>query len=687
MQQSTNHKKRVLVITPTPTHPQNAGNRTRTYRLLKEVEQCGYDVDVLYTGMEEHATHVVKTQDIEAMRKEWHTFTHLKDMSEDDRRVRPDIVTRLFAFIQRIDRRIGFMGQALEGRNPALFKKIKRFVPDNVFGLPQQKTVTNRGLDRWYPIALDTEVKKRARNETYDVVLIEYVFLSYAFRHFDNTVLKVLDTHDIFAGRDESFSEKGLRESFFTTSTEEENSGFDRADIILSIQEAEAEAIRARTHTPVVTLGHQLTCTKPEQESDGKTIGFFATGNTANKAALAYIVHKVFPVVQEKEAKVKLLVGGTVGEGMPRHDAIEYLGEVSNEAIPNMYARMDVVLNTTDVGTGLKIKFVEALSHGKATVSLPEAVAGFPEAETCTEVATKDTLAHTIVALLQDKKLRYALQERAYKRAQAYSKTVRTATRGVFDLSPPFALAHHGRNAKTESKFILFTWPRCGATSLLNILHAHKNIQMYDEPFHHRDGKQFAPEDTKGPYRYVKKIQKSRPGMKHNWGLTFEQNAHILLDRDHSIVFFPRKNVTQREVSLFIAQQTNWWDERTGNYTPPKQLPPINFQESFYRMREYRRNVKRYYTFLITNNIPFFECTYEDMFGPTVTKEKQFEIITQMALFLGYTYGPNMRKNETILNALDPDYTRSDIEDIYRLIPNIDAFATAAQRQGFGELF
>ena len=50
--------KKILVISPTPTHPQNAGNRIRIYNLVSNLKELGHDVHFLYEGRESISDHV-----------------------------------------------------------------------------------------------------------------------------------------------------------------------------------------------------------------------------------------------------------------------------------------------------------------------------------------------------------------------------------------------------------------------------------------------------------------------------------------------------------------------------------------------------------------------------------------------------------------------------------------------------
>ena len=49
-------KKQILVISPTPSHPRNAGNRERIYQLLPHIQKLDHEVHFLYITQEHRVT-------------------------------------------------------------------------------------------------------------------------------------------------------------------------------------------------------------------------------------------------------------------------------------------------------------------------------------------------------------------------------------------------------------------------------------------------------------------------------------------------------------------------------------------------------------------------------------------------------------------------------------------------------
>jgi hypothetical protein len=191
---------RILVVSPTPSHPQDAGNRARIHVVLSALKAAGHAIHLCLLDREAPGPAAIA-----AMRDAW----------------------------------------------------------DELVLVPHDRAAERRSLgelqaiDDWItPEAEAAFAALAARDLGFDVVLVEYVFLSRAFEFFAPSIPRLLDTHDIFAGRAERLAALGLENRFFATTEAEETRGLDRADLVLAIQAEEAAALAARTRAVVMTLGH-----------------------------------------------------------------------------------------------------------------------------------------------------------------------------------------------------------------------------------------------------------------------------------------------------------------------------------------------------------------------------------------------------------------------------------------------
>ena len=311
----------ILVISPTPSHPQNAGNRARIFALLSELQDLGHRVHFLYLE------YPWQKSDIMAMEKQWDGFTRI---SWD----RPKLSShkRLYDFFAKI------------------------------FG---RKCLLPYGIDDWFDSSIIPQIQKLSVDVTPDIVIIEYVFLSKIFDYLDKRVLKILDTHDVFGGRDRLFLQNNLYPQWFYTSEEEEKKGVDRADIILAIQAQEAEYFKKISERKVLTVGHLAKPTTGGGNCDSvypPRLLFVGSSNPSIIDGIGWFLENVFEILLEKKLGIELNIIGSVTERLEVEagTCINLLGTVDN--VTPFYMQSAVVINPLQFGTGLKIKTIEAIT-------------------------------------------------------------------------------------------------------------------------------------------------------------------------------------------------------------------------------------------------------------------------------------------------------------------------------------
>lgn len=230
-------------------------------------------------------------------------------------------------------------------------------------------------IDEWYDFKLDKFVKKLHKKHEYDAVIAEYVFMSCVLNNFDDDVVKIIDTHDIFTNRNEKYKKKGLSDTFFTTTAEEEAKGLNRADKIIAIQDEERKFFETLTEKEVITIGHTVKLDEPKDcEKTNTNILYLGTGNVANIHGVNAFIKRVLPLILEEIPGTKLILAGHICKFIKKHDGVVQLGEVKD--VQDAYKQADIVINPSVVGTGLKIKNIEAMGLGKILVTSSHSAEG-----------------------------------------------------------------------------------------------------------------------------------------------------------------------------------------------------------------------------------------------------------------------------------------------------------------------
>ncbi|WP_372622126.1 glycosyltransferase [Falsiroseomonas sp.] len=374
---------RILAVSPTPTHPQDAGNRARIHALLSSLKAAGHAIHLCLLARENPSAATLA-----AMREAW----------------------------------------------------------DEVIEVPHDRAREARSLgelnalDDWIlPEAEAAFTALAAREPGFDMILVEYVFLSRAFEVFPRHIPRVLDTHDIFAGRAERLAALGLENRFFATTEAEENRGLDRADLVLAIQAEEARELAGRTRAVVMTLGHLPWDDRPHlppRESLGPVaLGYLGSPNPLNTRALGRFLAALDPAALAVEGG-EVVVAGAAARDLAPSPGLRPIGPVADADA--LYRQADLVVNPHEGGTGLKIKTVEALARGRPVIGTAEAFAGLPAEAPFHAAADAAELAGIARACVADPELRETVAAESARLAARYAAEVAGARA---TLASPAALA------------------------------------------------------------------------------------------------------------------------------------------------------------------------------------------------------------------------------------------------------
>jgi glycosyltransferase involved in cell wall biosynthesis len=368
---------KLLVVSPTPSHPQNAGNRSRIYNLLSAVRSLGHEVHFFHIQVEPGG-------DEAAMRSYWgERYLCLPYEPPEPRR-------GLLDWFRRLTNREA------------------RFVFH---------------IDEWYDGSVDPFLVQLAAREQFDAVLVEYVFFSRALACFDSSTLKMIDTHDVFTNRHRLYLEHGQTPAFFSTTAEEEAKGLNRADVIIAIQDKEREFFADLVTKDVVTVGHLTALHEPRSiERDTNKALFVGSANPVNVHGMTWFIDEVLPRVRRRFADFQLLLVGPVCDALPDARGCTKLGEV--EDMETAYEQADLVINPILFGTGLKVKTIEALGHAKPVVTTSCGAEGLGSTS-CEGLLVADSstrFADAMDSVLSNRQLGADLAKRAYRFAADWNR-------------------------------------------------------------------------------------------------------------------------------------------------------------------------------------------------------------------------------------------------------------------------
>ncbi|MAG33544.1 MAG: hypothetical protein CL908_21920 [Deltaproteobacteria bacterium] len=233
-----------------------------------------------------------------------------------------------------------------------------------------------------------TFVTEMIREHRPAVVIVEFLRLTYTVfpRNDDASSVPryLIDTHDVLHQRADRYRAEGAGVTHEIEASEEARA-LATYDAILAIQAKEAELIRGLLpERPVIVVPHGLQIPKlpalAAPPNRPTRIGFLGGRDEANLRALDWFVEEVWPEIRsEFENRVELRIAGQVCRVWDRLvEGATRVGVV--DSIDAFWPSVDLAINPVRMGSGLKIKNVEALAYGRALLTTTIGAEGLEQA-------------------------------------------------------------------------------------------------------------------------------------------------------------------------------------------------------------------------------------------------------------------------------------------------------------------
>lgn len=320
--------KKVLIISDTPTHPTNTGNKMCILSYATLLQDMGYDVYFLYFTRE----------------KNGNTFTQNKNYWSDH-----------------------FLSYQMSIIQKAVIK-IVRHLPFRCFS------------DIWLhePWFIKSYIKQIQKKYKFDSVILNYIWFSKIANYFQGNT--VLFTHDVF-----SYRNLRLKGNYWIScSPNEEAKCINRVKNVLAIQEQEAYYYKYLSYKANVYCMYSPFVFHKQEILNNKKLLFFSGSNILNIEGINHFIKNIFPELIKKFPDLELIIGGGICKYLEKDLQVQQItlkGSFDNPA--DFYALGDIVINPVFNGTGLKIKTFEALSYGKTVLSSTHSMEGIFSPQSC----------------------------------------------------------------------------------------------------------------------------------------------------------------------------------------------------------------------------------------------------------------------------------------------------------------
>lgn len=267
---------------------------------------------------------------------------------------------------------------------------------------------------------IDAAIRMRDKFKP-DLVVAEYIFTAPLLDLFPQETIKMVDTHDMFSRKLENVVKFGAEEKLACTEAEERDYLL-KSDVVIAIQQNEAKLFKKLVpEKTVITVGIDFETQRLNGKHSGSSNLILAVGsdNPLNIHGITEFIKYSWPLIRKSDPNAILRIVGSLSLAIDAEGAgIECAGIVDH--ISREYQEAAVVINPVIAGTGLKIKTIEALVHGKPLVLWPNGAEGviFDDGPPFVICNSWKEFAGKIVELLQDQGLRFCLQKKAVNHAK-----------------------------------------------------------------------------------------------------------------------------------------------------------------------------------------------------------------------------------------------------------------------------
>tara|TARA_R100001143_G_scaffold63603_3_gene73747 strand:- start:19751 stop:20971 length:1221 start_codon:yes stop_codon:yes gene_type:complete len=345
--------EKILIVSPIALIPYHSGNRKRIRTVCSELMKMGYELDFFYTGFDDN---------IDPQHDLFFNGRVLQYQTGNDK---TSLTENPFLRISEVKNGIKIKWQ-----------KLLRGIFDSFDSARYNKSLAEYKNIRKYRL-LQSEIF----DVKYKAVIINYSVYSFYFKLFDQHTKKILDTHDCLTNRYRLFLKNGkIPIEWYSLRYHDEKRAVSMSDIVWAITAEEKNhymGMLKNRSIEVLNLRHLVPFRHIPSNGPKKRVLLIGSDNRLNVDGLHWFTNQVWPYVYSKNPDSELMVAGSIcnsKDEFKQDTGITFYGRYENE--DEIYSMADICINPMQDGTGLKIKTLEALAHGKWVISTFEGGAG-----------------------------------------------------------------------------------------------------------------------------------------------------------------------------------------------------------------------------------------------------------------------------------------------------------------------
>ncbi len=227
----------------------------------------------------------------------------------------------------------------------------------------------NDPLDRDLDPGLLKRITRITAETHFDLAIVNYATYSLYLTALPASTRRAIDTIDVLSNRRERLAGIVGSEALKSLSPDDERRALARADLIIAIQDEEAEVFRQLlSESGDVSVIRYLD--RPieigRDTPTGFCFGILSSDNPINIQSVNWFVDNVWKPFSQCVPGARLLIGGGVCDHVADYEAVTKLGVLPT--VDAFYRQVDACINPCLTGTGLKIKTVEALAAARCVI-------------------------------------------------------------------------------------------------------------------------------------------------------------------------------------------------------------------------------------------------------------------------------------------------------------------------------
>lgn len=254
--------------------------------------------------------------------------------------------------------------------------------------------------------------------ERYKICFFEYIHHAHYLAAVPDEVITVLDAHDIISERNRSFNSLHYANWDYNLSRDREFKIYRLFDYVMLISKKDYDTVGEAIGTERLILApHPAPLRYHEFRSKASTVGFIASDYLPNVDSIHWFLHKVWPLIPLSTG-VRLHIFGAVG----RKISLSLLSTFDNiilegfrDNLTDVYSKMDIIINPVRIGSGLKIKNIEALASGLPLLTTTHGASGLEKGINNFFLIADEpaSFAKSLLQLISDSELRFQLGKNA----------------------------------------------------------------------------------------------------------------------------------------------------------------------------------------------------------------------------------------------------------------------------------